>query len=147
MKNIIIPDASVILKWVFNSPEEINRDKALLLLEQWLNGDIEILLPGLWVFEVGNIVGLKSPDIAEDIMKILIDYRFSEVTVSNDICKETFNLMKNYGVTFYDGVYHAVAIINRGIFVTADEKYCKKLQTLKNVIPLDKYGLYSNRDV
>jgi hypothetical protein len=35
---IIVPDASVILKWAFHSPDEQSRDKALDILNFWLAG-------------------------------------------------------------------------------------------------------------
>lgn len=139
MKKIIVPDASVILKWAFASPDEEDRDKALELLNDWLSENIEIILPKLWVFEVGNILFLKNPDKAMDIMEIFIDYNFTEVDITPELCKETFNLMKKYTVTFYDGVYHALAIIKDGIFITSDEKYCRKIVDRKHILNLNNW--------
>jgi predicted nucleic acid-binding protein len=34
--------------------------------------------------------------------------------------------MKDFRVTFYDAVYHAVALLRKGVFVTADEAYFRK---------------------
>ena len=75
---IIVPDASVILKWVFHSPDEQSRDKALDILNFWLAGKGEMILPKLWAFEVGNVLGLKNPQFAQEIMEIFIGYRFPE---------------------------------------------------------------------
>jgi len=36
----------------------------------------KIVVPSLWLFEVGNIVGTRQPDLAGELMKILIDYRW-----------------------------------------------------------------------
>ena len=30
------------------------------------------------------------------------------------------------GVTYYDAACHALAIVNRGVFVTADERYVRR---------------------
>jgi predicted nucleic acid-binding protein len=44
--------------------------------------------------------------------------------------------MERYGVTFYDAVYHAVAMLKDGILLTADEVYCKKVSGMTNVVGL-----------
>ena len=110
---IIVTDASVILKWVFRSPDEQDRDKALALLNFWLAGKGEIVLPKLWACEVGNVLSLKNPQFAQDIMGLLIDYRFSEHETTAELCRETLKIAKQYRVTFYDAVYHAVALLER----------------------------------
>jgi predicted nucleic acid-binding protein len=83
------------------------------------------VVPSLWLFEVGNIVGTKQPDLASELMKILIDYRFEEEAPS-DFCLKALELMRRFNVTFYDASYHAVALIRGGVFVTADTNYCRK---------------------
>jgi predicted nucleic acid-binding protein len=35
--------------------------------------------------------------------------------------------VKKYGVSFYDASYHALAIIEKGVFVTADARYLRKV--------------------
>ncbi len=42
---IVVPDASVLLKWSFNEPDEADRDKTLSFLNAWLDGKVEIILP------------------------------------------------------------------------------------------------------
>ena len=80
MKPIMVPDASVSLKWVLKSDEEHGK-KAIALLSAWVAGEAEILLPSLWVYEVGNIVGRKSDERAGEIMELLLDYRFPEAKI------------------------------------------------------------------
>lgn len=123
----IVPDASVILKWAFNAEAgEQDAANAEGLLQGWVDGKYTILLPSLWIFEVGNVLGLKVPDMADAIMEVFIDYRFVSVDITHNLCGKTFDLMKKYGVTFYDAVYHAVALRQKGLLVTADESYYKK---------------------
>jgi len=137
---IIVPDASVILKWAFHSPKESDRDSALALLQAWIEGKVHIVLPKLWSFEVGNVLMLKKPDTAPEIMEIFIGYNFMESDMSIALCKETFKLMQKYHVTFYDAVYHALAMENKGILLTADETYCKKVRDAKHVVRLSDWG-------
>ena len=138
---VLVPDASVILKWAFQSPDEQDRDKALDLLDLWLSEKGEIILPKLWAFEVGNVLGLKNPRSAQEIMEILVDYRFPEHETSVELCRETFKLMKQYRVTFYDGVYHAVALLNKGTLITTDKAYYHKAVKAGHVTMLENFSI------
>lgn len=62
---LLVPDASVLLKWVLESVKEADRDHALEIREAWLAGRCDIALPSLWFFEVGNILGIKQPNARE----------------------------------------------------------------------------------
>ncbi len=136
MTEIIVPDASVLLKWAFNAPDESDMDNALSFLNSWLDGIVKIILPKLWSFEVGNVLMLKNPALALEVMEIFLGYNFDELDMTSELCKETFKLMKKHKVTFYDAAYHAVAVINKGILLTADESYCRKTGEMTNVMRL-----------
>ncbi|KAB2835779.1 MAG: type II toxin-antitoxin system VapC family toxin [Candidatus Brocadia sp.] len=120
---IFVPDASIILKWVLED-EENNRDEAMVLLRGWVAQEHEFVVPSLWLCEVGNVLGLKRPKDAEKLLKILLEYEFTEMKITKDVTSIAFALMKEYrGVTFCDTIYHAVAIRNKGTMVTADKTY------------------------
>ncbi|MFZ5906230.1 MAG: type II toxin-antitoxin system VapC family toxin [Nitrospirota bacterium] len=140
MEEIYVPDASVILKWAFRSPDEEDSDRALDFLHAWLEGRIDIHLPLLWSFEVGNVMMMKNPEAASEIMTILLGYQFSEFQTSVELCTLTFSLMKKHRVTFYDSVYHAVAILTNGKLITADEAYCKKVNDQRHVMRLKEWN-------
>jgi predicted nucleic acid-binding protein len=140
MTEIIVPDASVLLKWAFHSPDEHDRDSAIALLHAWIAGKVDIVLPKLWSFEVGNVLMMKKPDTAPEIMEIFIGYDFVESDMSIELCKETFKLMQKYHVTFYDAAYHALAVLSKGILLTADEYYCKKVRDAKHVVRLKDWN-------
>ena len=107
----VVPDASVILKWVFKAPKEDHTEQALLLLGEWVEGRINLIVPALWCFEVGNILGLKSANLASETMALLLDYQFEEQAINTEICRVIFSIMDDCKVTFYDAAYHAVALI------------------------------------
>jgi predicted nucleic acid-binding protein len=138
---IIVPDASVILKLAFRTSDEQDHDKTLDILDFFLTGKSEIILPKLWAFEVGNVLGLKNPQFAHEIMEILIGYRFPEHETTPELCRETFNLMNRYKVTFYDAVYHAVAILKNGTLITGDKVYYKKTAKTGNVVMLEDFSM------
>jgi len=122
---VLVPDTSVLLKWVLESDDESDRDQALKIREAWLSGACAIVLPPLWFFEVGNILGLKQPKLAIPLMRILLGYGFEEAPPER-IYEKTFELMKTFRVSFYDAAYHAVAINLSGLMITADDAYYRK---------------------
>ncbi len=135
-----VPDASVILKWAFQSPDEQDGDNALVLLERWLAGSCSFILPSLWIYECGNVLGLKAPDKAAAVMDIFIGYRFDECHVSTAVAAKTFELMRDYKVAFYDAVYHVVALNNNATLITADAAYYKKTKKLGHIIMLEDFA-------
>ena len=138
--NIYVPDASVILKWVFDTPDEADRDSALMLLQSWAAGKCEFLLPSLWIYEVGNILGRNIPGNAPEFMEMLIDYHIEEAPLSAAIARRTLAIMADFGVTCYDAVYHAIALERRGTLVTADAGYLKKAGKLGNAVLLADFA-------
>lgn len=137
---LYVPDASVILKWVFDTPDEADRDAALIFLNRWVAGECELVLPSLWLYEVGNIIGRNIPGKAAEFMEMLIDYRIEEAPVSTPIARRTLAIMADCGVTFYNAVYHAVALERKGTLVTADAAYLKKAGKLGNAVLLAEFG-------
>lgn len=139
-ERIVVPDASVILKWVDRLPGEGDRDRADSLLDAWLDGKLEIVLPGLWAYEVGNVLGQNAPSQAGEILQELLAYRFEEEELGREVCRAAFDLMKKYRVTFYDAVYHAVAQFRGGIFITADEAYFRKAGKKGGIVLLREWS-------
>ena len=135
---VLVPDASILLKWVLESEDEADRDRALEIREAWLSGWCAIVVPSLWFFEVGNILGMKQPNLAVALMRILIGYDFDEEP-AEEIYEKTFELMKTFKVTFYDAAYHAVAIRHAGTMITADDAYYKKTSRVGHVAVLGKW--------
>ncbi|HAG52115.1 MAG: hypothetical protein A2X87_07095 [Deltaproteobacteria bacterium GWC2_42_51] len=121
----IVPDASVLLKWVLKD-DEAHRGKALSILSLWLEGKCDIILPSLWLFEVGSIISRREPSLAKDIMKKFLGYEFTEIKITEPLLSLIMELVNDKRVTFYDAAYHAAAIYKHGIFITADNKYYKK---------------------
>ena len=47
---VVVPDASVILKWVLPSADEPDTERALALRDAIAVGDVRALAPELWVY-------------------------------------------------------------------------------------------------
>jgi predicted nucleic acid-binding protein len=135
---LLVPDASVLLKWVLRSPDEEARDQALRLRAAWLAGTVEIVVPTLWVFEVGNVLGLKHPAGAEALLSAMIDLRMPEEAPSAYL-PQVFRLMREYGVTAYDAAYHALAIRRGGTLLTADRRYVRRTARAGHVHGLEDW--------
>jgi predicted nucleic acid-binding protein len=69
------------------------------------------------------VLGLRNPSRAEELMDIFIGYSFHEEELSSTVCKRTYSLTKQCRVSFYDAIYHAVALLHNGTLITADEVY------------------------
>ena len=122
---LIIPDASVLLKWVLPRQHEDSVEQALAIAKGFADNHIRLLLPTLWVYEVGNVLALKQPAIAEEQLLRLRQMVMPEVTPNEQTIREAIRLVADKRVSFYDAIYHAIAIASQGIFVTADDKYVR----------------------
>lgn len=58
---LVVPDASVLLKWVLPPDDEPDIDRALLLRRSILEETALALLPALWPYEVANTVARRFP--------------------------------------------------------------------------------------
>ena len=90
------------------------------------------------LFEIGNILGMKQPNLASPLLRILIGYGFQEASPET-IYEKTFELMRTFKVTFYDAAYHAVAIKRSGTMITADDAYYRKTARAGHVAVLREW--------
>jgi predicted nucleic acid-binding protein len=135
---VLVPDASVLLKWALRSDAEPHRDHALALKTAWLDGRCELVVPTLWVYEVGNILGLRQPTIADQLLAAMIDLGMAEANPA--AYRPTIvRLMRDHRVTFYDAAYHALAIEQHATMLTADVKYVREAGRAGHVQPLDTW--------
>jgi predicted nucleic acid-binding protein len=135
MKKYIV-DASIILKWVLEKENEPDHDKATGLLHTWVSGVVGIAAPGLWTYEVANILGRALPDEADQKMKLLLDLKIEAVDCSEQMIRQCFTWMKEHQVTFYDAVYLAAAYAIDAVLLTSDEKFREKMKNDSRICPL-----------
>ncbi len=123
--NIVVPDASVLLKWVLHENEP-HLDQALALRALICQRHVRALVPPLWYFEVGNTLARRVPALAADVLSALRDMQLEERMHDTSTEAPALQLVKDYGVTFYDASYHALAIVSGGTFVTSDARYIER---------------------
>ena len=123
----VVPDASVILKWVLDSENEPGHAAAGRLLERWRDGAVSLVAPPLWLYEVGNVLCRKRPADAFDVLAALCDLGLVEVPLNQELIRRTVDLARSHGLTFYDASYLSVAEGAKAILVTADGKFYRRL--------------------
>jgi predicted nucleic acid-binding protein len=137
---LFVPDASVLLKWVLNADDEPETGRALELRSAWLADACEVVVPSLWMYEVANVVGLKQPDHAVELMTAMALLGLPEA-VPQVFMAEALRLMKSRRVTFYDAAYHATALVREGVFVTADAAYLRNARAEGRAVHLAEWTL------
>jgi predicted nucleic acid-binding protein len=123
--DLVVPDASVILKWALPSGEERDADRALALRDAIASDAVRAIVPSLWLYEVGNTIARRFPDSAGAWLGALVRFGLQEAPVTSKWLTTVVELTGRYGVSFYDAAYHATALVNGGVFVTADERYAR----------------------
>ena len=136
---VVVPDASVILKWVLPSASEPDAAAALRVRDAVVAGKVRLEVPSLWLYEVGNILTRNFPAQALAILESLIRFGISVGDTDEPWRKQAVALMQEYRVTFYDAAYHALALIGRGTFVTADGKYVARAKRAGAISLLTEY--------
>jgi predicted nucleic acid-binding protein len=138
---LVVPDASVILKWVLPSDDEPDADKALVLRDAILEEDVRALVPALWIYEVGNTVARRFPVYAAAWLAALMKFELQESPPSLHWLGAALQLTERYGVAFYDAAYHAIAIVQHGLFVTSDTRYVNRANEAGSVVMLSDWTL------
>jgi predicted nucleic acid-binding protein len=137
----LIPDASIILKWSLEREDEPDFQKALMILEDYLAEKVDIFLPALWRYEVGNILGRKKPEMASEIFRISLRYQFNEEPLDEAYSLQVLALMREVkGISFYDASYHILAIRKHGFYVTADRDYYRRALQHGSIMLLSEIG-------
>lgn len=113
-----------ILKWVLEKEDEPGYLQALKLQEALPAEEVEIRMPALWRYEVGNVLGMKKPKMAMELMNALLAYEFEEVSLRSDYAFDVLTYMRDVqGGTFYDSMYHVLTLRTKGLYLTADAAY------------------------
>jgi predicted nucleic acid-binding protein len=133
---IIVPDASILIKWVLPSGVEPDQDSAYALRDLLVAGKVELKLPPLWIYEVANTLGRMFPEHAQSMIESLLMLSFSEPDWDLVWLGKALQLANRYKVSFYDAAYHALALTEGGLFVTADLQYVRKTKAAGAVVAL-----------
>lgn len=144
MKTFVV-DASTCLKWTFN--DEVDSEIAITLQKHYLAGDINLIAPNLWLYEIIN--GLVSAKLKKktlflsDLDSKLVDLINSSPNLM-DISDLSSLCLKNsvrYKISAYDSAYITLAHAHGLTFITADRKLAGKVGDLELAISLKEFKI------
>ncbi len=130
--NRFVLDASVALKWAIPSANETLTTESLQLLQEYMNGKVDLLVPDIFWAEVGNVLwkGVRlrrwSRAVAERIASEMHARNFSTVP-SRTLMTEALRIAFAYDRAVYDCLYVALAIRSKSQMITADERLANAL--------------------
>lgn len=137
---ILVVDASVIVKWLLQSPTtESGTESATQLMRSVVAGQDQILQPSHWLVEVAAVLARLSPESAADDVVML---RKMELPWTDDpgVMRRACELAIDLRQHVFDTLYHAVALeTNDAVLVTADERYLRAARRAGRVIALDEW--------
>ena len=100
---------------------------------------VKAILPGLWLYEVGNTVARRFPEHADAWLSALMKFGIEESLPSPSWLAKTLELTGRYRVSFHDATYHALALLGNGQFVTADARYIARVPEPWGVVALGEW--------
>ncbi len=142
MAGTIVVDTSVLIKWIKTKDEELVVE-GRRLLNQIEQDAIEVHVPALLLYEVGNILLLKT-----DLDQAKLDSTLGALEhlpliiapPATPLLQRAAQAGKRFGLTFYDAAFLALAIELDCPLVTADRRFFERTRSLPRVRHLAKVG-------
>lgn len=137
-KQLYIADASVLLKWFIEEIED--HEQALKFKKDFVNEKIEINIPTCCIYEIMNTITRKIPQAAMIILSQILIMEIEEFTLNLENSYTAVEIIDKFPkISFYDAIYHSLAIRNNGTFLTSDKKYYNLAKPLKHIKLLKDY--------
>jgi predicted nucleic acid-binding protein len=142
MAGKIVVDTSVLMKWVKTRNESLVKE-ARRLLAGIERKAVEVHVPALLLYEVGNILILKTdlePAALDDALSDLEGLPFVVAPPATPLLRQAARLGKRFRLTFYDASFLALAVELDCPLVTADRALFDRAQSLGCVRHLAAVG-------
>lgn len=136
MKKWVV-DASVAAKWFLpDAPDEPDTGKSLHLLGLAVAGEVRFIQPPHWVSEVAAVLARRNPATAADNITDMLLFDFCSVVADTPIYRRAITLAQDLNHHLFDTLYHAVALEQKAVMVTADARYHAKAAKLGGIMLL-----------
>jgi predicted nucleic acid-binding protein len=138
----IVVDTSVLIKWFKTRGEELLKEAARLR-EEIDRGGIEVHVPALLLYEVGNILLVKTrlgPAALDEAVARLEALPFLVAPPATPLLVRALRLGREFNLTFYDASFLALAVELDCPFVTADQRLFDHTRELQRVRHLSRVG-------
>lgn len=143
MMNEVVLDSCVFSKLFL---QETDRQDAIELISYFSQNQYKILVPSLFLYEVMSIAGasqyslLKVHGLINQFKRVNLEV----IEVGEDVIIQAIEIAnsghkKSGFPSFYDASYHALAIINKCQFITADKRHVVKAKNFGYVTLLSDW--------
>jgi len=142
----LVVDASVALKWFFQDPErEADIDRADVILNGFVAGDIALFAPVHFQVEVCAVLARQSaPGAMLQHLSRLEDLSIP-VCDHASVVARAMSLSLELEHHLFDTLYHAVALEEDALLITADHRYWAKACDVGGIAELAGWESISHR--
>lgn len=135
----LVVDASVAVKWFFpDAAAAADTDKAAGLLRAMRDGHVDLVQPPHWCAEVIAVIARLRPDIVAEAIDLLDSMEF-ETIGDAAVYKRATRLVTRLDQHLFDTLYHALAMEQDALLVTADARYLRKARALGRIMRLNDW--------
>jgi predicted nucleic acid-binding protein len=138
----IVVDSSALIKWFKSRHEELLAE-ARALLDKVERQPLEVHVPALLLYEVGNILLLKTqlePATLDDAISRLEALPLSIAPPATPLLRRAARLGRALNLTFYDASFLALAVELDCLLITADRRLFERTRTYPRVRHLSRIG-------
>ena len=143
MAGKIVVDTAVLINWIKTKDEELLAE-ARRLLRQVESRSLAAHAPALLLYEIGNILLLKTDLDANGLEKAINDLEalpFIVAPPATPLLRRAMRVGKEFTLTFYDASFLALAVELDCPLVTADRRFFDRTNSLPRVRHLSKVGV------
>lgn len=139
IKQKIVVDASVMVKWLRTEKEKLLK-QADKLLKDLEHGIVELYAPELSKYEVANVLVKRKLSFDEAKISLTTYYSLpiSFIPETRNLAEKAYKFADELNITYYDGTYLSLAEEIDGVLVTENIKHLGKTKRVK-VMPLSRY--------
>jgi len=130
----VVLDTSVMIKWFRQG--EVLADRALILRDTYLQGQISVTVPGLVSYELANVLRFKKDLSTEQVcaaVSSLFDLGLDWIAPSPAAMVRAVEIARKYNTTVYDATFAALAESLDSTLITADARLAQRLAGLQFV--------------
>ena len=122
----LVVDASVAVKWFLrDTNEEKDVSSAVDILIGIGRNSIELIQPPHWMAEVTAVLTRLQPELTDDAIDLL-DAMEIPTRGESSVYKLASHLATELNHHLFDTLYHALALQENAILITADRRYFRK---------------------
>jgi predicted nucleic acid-binding protein len=135
--NKVVLDACVFAKLFLQEPDH---QQALELITELTDRNVQVLVPSLFLYEVLSIA-IVSRFPSQSAYDLISQYQRANLNIvepGTQIILKAIAICEHGHInsgfpSFYDATYHALAIINKCHFITADKRHVAKARNFGHV--------------